>query len=201
MMKQITLCCIAFTAIACSTNNKRVIAYTKGNTTVNEAEKTITLKQSGSGSDEKIMNYNSAEKVTITINGLDEPAMADIAENGLYVLNAKADTLIGSYQSYSAPKQNATVITQAMLLQQIDSLKQLTEGKNISAANRNFFVLPYNAVKISNNIDAFVVGPFHQMTSIAKEEGKEPEVYRFYSIKEVRDNIEKLTKLTVAEKK
>jgi hypothetical protein len=201
MNKIFALMAASILLIACSKNQKRVIVYTKGKTSVNEAEKLISIKDGGSGNDEKIIDYNSAEKVVLTLNGLEKPSTVDIAENGLYVLNAKADTIIGSFQLYGAPKENSTVITQEMLKKQIDSLQQLTVGKNITAANRNFFVLPYSAVKISNNIDAFVVGPYHQMTSIAKEEGKEPEVYRFYSIKEVREIIEKLTKLTIAEKK
>ena len=86
--------------------------------------------------------------------------------------------------------------TQEDLKHDIDSLEQLTEGKNISAANRNFYILPKTTVKISDNLDAFVVGPFHRMTSIEKVDGKLPEVYRFYSIQEVRETIEKLTALT-----
>jgi hypothetical protein len=57
-------------------------------------------------------------------------------------------------------------------------------------------LLPNTGVKITNNIDAHVVGPYHQMTSIAKEGDKDPEVYRFYSIKEVRELITKLEGLT-----
>ena len=58
-----------------------------------------------------------------------------------------------------------------------------------------------SAVKVTTNMDAFIVGPFHQMTSIEKVEGKEPEVYRFYSVTEIRETIKNLTALTIAEKK
>ena len=88
--------------------------------------------------------------------------------------------------------------TQEELKHGIDSLIQLTQGKNISAANRNFFVLPKTAVKISDNLDAFVVGPFHRMTSVEKDGDKVPEVYRFYSIQEIREIIDQLTALTKA---
>ena len=37
------------------------------------------------------------------------------------------------------------------------------------------------------------------MTSIEKEEGKEPEVYRFFTANEIRETIAKLQKLTIAE--
>jgi len=200
-MKQTIVCLTALVALAsCSSNPKKVIVYFKGNSTANAETKTITVKD-GPGSEEKVLDFNSAEKVTLKIEGLDADASVDIPENGLYILNAKNDTIIGSYQKYSDPKATQTVITQEQLKKDIDSLVQLTQGKNISAANKNFYVLPKQVVKVSDNIESFVVGPFHKMTSVAKQGDKDPEVYRFYSIKEIRETIEKLTKLTIAEKK
>ncbi len=200
-MKQTIVCLAALVALAsCSSNPKKVIVYFKGNSTANAETKTITVKD-GPGSEEKVLDFNSAEKVTLKIEGLDADASVDIPENGLYILNAKNDTIIGSYQKYSDPKATQTVITQEQLKKDIDSLVQLTQGKNISAANKNFYVLPKQVVKVSDNIESFVVGPFHKMTSVAKQGDKDPEVYRFYSIKEIRETIEKLTKLTIAEKK
>jgi len=200
-MKQTIVCLTALVALAsCSSNPKKVIVYFKGNSTANAETKTITVKD-GPGSEEKVLDFNSAEKVTLKIEGLDADASVDIPENGLYILNAKNDTIIGSYQKYSDPKTSQTVITQEQLKKDIDSLVQLTQGKNISAANKNFYVLPKQVVKVSDNIESFVVGPFHKMTSVAKQGDKDPEVYRFYSIKEIRETIEKLTKLTIAEKK
>ncbi|MFY7898913.1 MAG: hypothetical protein ACOVNY_01940 [Chitinophagaceae bacterium] len=200
-MNQTIVCLTALIALAaCSSNPKKVIVYFKGNSTANAETKTITVKD-GAGAEEKTMDFNTAEKVSLKIEGLDEDATVEIPENGLYIVNAKNDTIIGSYQKYSDPKTSQTVITQEQLKKDIDSLTQLTMGKNISAANRNFYILPKQAAKISNNIESFVVGPFHKMTSVAKEGDKEPEVYRFYSIKEIRETIQNLTKLTIAEKK
>ena len=180
---------------ACSSNHKKIIVYIKGNSTVNEDAKTITVVD-GSGSDEKAISYNTADKVALKVTGLGDDATVSIDQNGLYILNAKADTIIGSYQKYADPRLTQTMKTQDDLKHDIDSLTLLTQDKNVSAANRNFFILPKTAVKISDNIDAFVVGPFHRMTSIEKVDDKLPEVYRFYSIQEVRETIEKLTELT-----
>ncbi len=200
-MKKSTVYCLALILlVACSENHKKVIVYIKGGTTVDEASKTITFVN-GSGSDEKIISYNTADKVDLQIKGLNKDTTVSIDKNGLYVVNAKADTLIGSYQKYSDPRLTKSMTTQEQLKKDIDSLQQLTEGKNISAANRNFFVLPKTTVKITDNIDAFVVGPFHRMTSVEKEGDKVPEVYRFYSIQEIRETIGKLTALTKGEKK
>ena len=197
-MKKMVFSCVALALItACSSNHKKVIVYIKGNSTVNEEAKTITAVD-GVGSDEKAIFYKTADKVDLKITGLGEDATVSIDQDGLYVLNAKEDTIIGCYQKYGDPRLTQTIKTQEDLKHDIDSLKQLTQGKNISTANRNFFVLPKTAVKISDNLDAFVVGPFHRMTSVEKVDGKLPEVYRFYSIQEVRETIEKLTALTKA---
>ena len=199
MKKSVITCASLIVLAACSSGNKKIIVYIKGNSTVNEDAKTITVAD-GSGSDEKTIAYKTGDKVQLQVKGLGDDATVPIDNNGLYILNAKNDTIIGSYQNYSNPKSEAVVKTQEDLKHGIDSLVQLTEGKNISAANRNFFILPKTAVKISDNVDAFVVGPFHKMTSVEKEGDKVPEVYRFYSIKEIRETIAKLTTLTKATK-
>lgn len=200
-MKKIALYCLSLlTLSACSSGHKKIIVYIKGNSNVNEDAKTITVAD-GSGSDEKTISYKTADKVQLQVKGLGNDAAVSIDDNGLYILNAKNDTIIGSYQNYSDPKATSAVKTQADLKHGIDSLVQLTQGKNISAANRNFYLLPKTAVKISDNLDAIVVAPFNSMTSLEKEGDKAPEVYRFYSIKEIRATIDKLNLLTVSKKK
>ncbi len=188
------------TLAACTSHPKKVIVYLKGNSTIDEAAKTITVKDGG-GSSEKELEFNAANKVELLIKGLDADATVEIPQDGLYILNAKQDTIIGGYQKYGNPKQVAPVKTQEDLKHDIDSLKLLCEGKNIDAASRTFYLLPKAIVKVSDNSKAYVVGPFRKVSSMEKEEGKDPEVYRFYSIKEVRETIEKLTKLTIAVKK
>ncbi|MFL9481514.1 hypothetical protein ACI6Q2_01970 [Chitinophagaceae bacterium LWZ2-11] len=200
-MKKLTFGIAACILLAsCSSNPKKILVFAKGGSTINQESKTITLKD-GSGQEEKTLDYNTADKVTISVKDNSGATSIEIPENGYYILNAKSDTLIGSYQKYTDPKLTQNVKTQESLKMDIDSLQQLVEGKNVSAANRNFFVLPKTAVKITDNVNAIVVGPFHQMTSVEKEGDKVPEVYRFWSVKEIRQTIDKLTLLTVAEKK
>jgi major membrane immunogen (membrane-anchored lipoprotein) len=200
MKKHAFVIAAAVVLTACSSNPKKILIYAKGSATVDKGAKTITLKD-GPGQAEESVEYNSADKITLQLKGESGSTAIDIPENGLYILNAKNDTLIGSYQKYGTQKTTADTISQEMIKHSIDSLVQLTEGKNISEANRNFYILPKTAAKITTNMDAFVVGPFHQMTSIEKQGDKEPEVYRFYSIKEIREKIEKQKALTVAPKK
>jgi hypothetical protein len=116
------------------------------------------------------------------------------------VINVMNDTIIGSYQKYSDPSKTIPVMSQVELKHRIDSLQQLMEGRNVSEANKNFFILPKYAAHITSNTEAEVVGPYHQMRSAAKVDGKEPEIYRFWSIKEIREIVTKLQVLATPKK-
>ena len=199
-MKRIVYCIAASVCLlACSKNEKKVIVYSKGVASIDKEAKTITIAAGGTSQEEQTLDYNTADKLSFKIQSPAGNASVDVAENGLFIINTKTDTIVGSYQVYGAPKGTAQVITQDHIKKDIDSLQQLLKGTNVNAANRNFFIPPNTAVKITGNIQAYIVGPFHQMTSIEKEEGKEPEVYRFFTANEIRETIAKLQKLTVAE--
>ncbi len=159
-----------------------------------------TIKsKDGAGHEEKKLDMNS-KQVSFKLSTPAGEATVEMLDNGLYIINVKNDTIIGSYQKYTSAKLPQNVITQESLKQKIDSLNLLLEGKNVSEANRNYFILPNQATKISANPLAEVVGPYHQMRSAEMIDGKEPEIYRFYSIKEIREMITKLQALTVAPK-
>jgi hypothetical protein len=183
---------------ACNDTAKKVIVLSKGPADINTDNKTISSKD-GSGHEEKTFVLGGGS-YSYKISSPGGEGTAEMKDNGLYVINAKSDTVVGSYQNYGAPPQTTASISQDQLKHRIDSLELLIQGKNISPANRNFFILPNQAVKISDNMDAEIVGPYHQMRSAEKVNGKDPEIYRFYSIKEVREAIGKLQALTVPEK-
>ncbi|MES2002904.1 MAG: hypothetical protein V4450_00180 [Bacteroidota bacterium] len=197
-MKQILFVLTAVLLLG-SCKEKKMIVMSKGKAEVNTDAKTIKAID-GAGHDEQEVTL-SGDKVVFKLSTPAGEATVELLGNGLYIVNVKNDTIIGSYQQYGDPKATQQVITQETLKKQIDSLQLLSEGKNVSDANRNFFILPNHAAKISDNVNSMVVGPYHRMRSAAKEDGKDPEVYRFYSIKEIRENILKLQALTVAEKK
>ena len=182
---------------SCSGGLKRIYVMSKGPAQYDEAAKTISAKD-GNGHDEKILNISSAE-VALKLNGPTGEASINLKENGLYILNIKNDTIIGSLQNYVSTKQQKDMMSQDELKVKIDSLQQLVAAKNVSTANHNFFILPNQAVKITDNLDAIIVGPFHQMTTAEKVDGKAPEVYRFYSIREIRETITKLEGFTIAQ--
>ena len=183
---------------SCNDSAKKIIVMSKGPADVNTDAKTITAKD-GAGHEEKMFVLGSGA-YSFKLSTPAGEATVELKDNGLYVINVKNDTIIGTYMKYNDPSKANATITQEDLKHRIDSLQQLMEGKNVSAANRNFFVLPKYAVKVSDNTDAQIVGPYHQMRSAEKVNGKDPEIYRFYSIKEIREMIAKLRVLTTPKK-
>ena len=176
-----------------------MVVMSKGPAEISTDNKTIKAAD-GSGHDEKEIMLGGGK----TVFKLSTPAgeaTVELLENGLYIVNVKNDTIIGSYQKYGDPKLAQNMISQETLKRQIDSLQLLSEGKNVSDANRNFYILPNHATRITDNTDAMIVGPYHRMRSAEKVDGKTPEVYRFYSIKEIRENIMKMEAMTVPEKR
>jgi len=189
----------AFTALlaSCKGHTKKITVYANHDVVINKDAKTITQKDY-EGHVANDIEYKTGDKVELKVQQKDgSTSNIEIPEDGYYIANIKVkDTIIGGYQKYSTSEEANRVMTQEELKHNIDSLQQMTEGKNTSAANRTFFIPPNTAVKITANTEATIVGPYHRMTSIEKKGNEKPEVYRFYSIKEVRETIDKLQKLT-----
>jgi len=185
---------IILTASSC--HSKKIYVDAKGHVSIDKETKTVIIKDGG-GSEQATEVFSGSGSLTLKIKKEDGDATVDISDNGLFFLNGRNDTIIGSYVHYGAQKTNE-FISQETILKSIDSLQQLVENKNVSLANKNYFILPYHTAKITDNTNAIVVAPFHQMTSLEKDGNKDPEVYRFYSIKEIREKIEKQKAMTIA---
>lgn len=194
MKKYIFPLAVTLLLAACSGNPRKLLVLSNNNPEINEAEKTIVCKAT-TGHEEKTLDFNGDALKVSTAKG---DATINTKEKGYYVINLKGnDTIIGSYQRFTTPEEAHRVMTQDDLKKKIDSLQQLVAGKNVSDANRNFFILPNTAAKITANTNAFVVAPFRPMTAAPEtDDNTAPEVYQFYTIKEVRDIIAKLQKLT-----
>ncbi|MCU0337195.1 MAG: hypothetical protein MUF12_04960 [Sediminibacterium sp.] len=193
-MKKIVLAIVAVSFIACKNEKKQIIVLSKGDATINQQKKTIEASN-GSGHEEKTFLEKDAS-ATYTVKGPSGEASITFDKAGIYLVNAKADTLLGAQQNYVQAEQTGAVMTQEVLKQKIDSLEQMVVGKNISEANRNFLILPNQAAFLTSNENAIIITPFRPMKAITSKDGQAPEVYRFYSIREVRETIEKLKALT-----
>lgn len=182
---------------ACSSNTKKIIVFSHDHPTIDKDGKSFSCKDT-LGHNEQTVVYEDATALDIKISSKAGDGTISIPTNGYYIANLKHnDTIIGSYQSYSAPGEESKLITQVELKAKIDSLHLLMEGKNVSAANRNFFITPNTCAKITDNTDAVIVLPYNQLPAIETQNGKMPEIYKFYTTKELREiiaNLEGLTK-------
>ena len=191
-MKKIQAAILAISALcflaSCSeTKEKKVLVMASGKVQVNDH--VITLDP-GTTHTENEINVTSDKLTVKTPSGsTDFP----VPESGLYILNIKNDTLVGSYQRIGT-ENSQTVISQENLRMRLDSLNQLMTGKDTSSANRNFFIPPNQLGKITDNAGAQIIGPYKRVPG-SFEGGKEHEIYKFYTNKEMHEIVGNLSKM------
>lgn len=130
---------------------------------------------------------------TITVSGPAGNNSFDVKEAGLYLLNLKKDTLVGSYQRVGTDNSQQK-ITQEDMFNRIDSLIALMQGTNVSEAARNYNLPPSTIRKISTNTNAQIIGPFRKIPG-SFDPSQEHEVYKFYTNKEVAEIVENARKM------
>ena len=186
MKKIIAALSMGLILAACGGTKVKVIVYANGTPTADGS--TVNLK---SGSGHSVLEMFPPDKTITVKTGEGDPKTFNLDGDGLYILNLKKDTLIGSYQAVGTEVKQE-VISQESLQHRIDSLKQLMAGANVSEKNRNYCIAPNQIAKISPNMEAQVVGPFLKMpASFAGD----VEVYKFYTNKEAQENIDRLQKM------
>ncbi len=198
MRKTILFLAIPILLASCAGNQKKLLVLSHNGPAIDPDNKTIVCK-STTGHEEKELDLSG--NVSFKISTAAGDATLNMPEKGYYIMNLKNnDTIIGAYQNLVSADKGGTFITQVDLKKKIDSLQLLLEGKNVSDANRNFYILPNTVVKITSNPDAKIVAPYHPMTSFQPgDDGEAPEVYQFFTIKELRELLENLIKHTKAE--
>jgi hypothetical protein len=177
---------------ACSSHQKKVLLYANSKIQVDESQKNITVSE-GTTQVEQELNFNSGDPVVLNISGPEGKYTLEVKEDGLFLANLKNDTVVGSMQHTGDVKH--TRITQEQLQLQLDSLRKLVRGENISAVAKNYFVPPGQIVKISNFTNAKIFGPFQPVPS-AFDAGSVPEIYKFYNLSEEKEIIAKLTEMS-----
>jgi hypothetical protein len=150
----------------------------------------------GSAEKETIISSDIKELIVETSSGKNTIAMP--AEKGFYILNLKKDTVVGSQLQLGTDLNSNKVMTQEELKVKIDSLIAMTAGANINF-KRNFLIKPGQLLKVSDNSDAGVYGPYKKIpaTLDAGKDGKDPEIYKFYTNAEIRDLIKNLKELSI----
>lgn len=188
-MKQLlTLFAVLSVILAsCSGGGKKVIVMASGKVQV--SGNNVTLNP-GTTHNEATIN---AEGDNITVTTPSGPKNFDVKESGLYLLNLKNDTLVGSYQR-TGTDNSQQVITQDDLFKRVDSLTALMQGSNVSEAARNYNIPPSTIAKISPNTNAQVVGPYRKIPG-SFDPSQEHEVYKFYTNKEVAEIISNVNRM------
>lgn len=173
---------------------KQVLIIAKGD--ISAEGNNITLKGSSGASDKTIELSDETTLEVTSPNG--KSSISIPAESGFYIVNLRADTLVGSQQMIGTTLGGRTIM-QEELKGMIDSLNLLLTGANVKAENHNYMVLPSKAVKVSATPKAKVFGPFTKIpgTLDADENGKAPEIYKFYTNNEMREVIVNLKKQTI----
>lgn len=166
---------------------KKVLVMASGKVQVNE--NVITLEPGTTHTENEIVLATDKVTVKTPSGSLDFP----VPDAGLYILNIKTDTLVGSYQRIGTDNSQ-TVISQENLRNRIDSLNQLMTGSNANATNRNYFIPPNQIAKVSANTEAQIIGPYRKVPG-SFEGGKEHEIYKFYTNKEMHEIVGKLSKM------
>lgn len=191
----VALCCILPLFSCDSGAEKKVLIMGRGTITANGND--ITMKEGSGYSEEtvevsgKVVSWNvttPAAKTTVSIP----------EEKGFYILNLKTDTIVGSQQIFGTDLNSSRRISQEELKIKIDSLTKLTAGTNVSPGH-SYFILPNQLTKITSNADAKIFGPYKKIpgTLEAGENGKAPEIYKFYTNSEMRELISNLKKMTL----
>lgn len=175
--------------------SKKVLVMGRGELT--STENNVTMS-SGTGHVETTVDLKEEQAATLNVKTPDGSKAVNVpADKGYYILNLKTDTLVGSRQNLGQDLSGRTM-TQEELRLKIDSLAQLVVGTNVNEKNGNYFILPGEIKKISNELNAQVYGPFTRIPGAIETDadGKLPEIFKFYTNTEMRELIEKLRKQT-----
>lgn len=172
---------------SCSGKQKKVLVMASGKVEVDGS--TITL-QPGTTHNESVVIPDGDSVIVVAPSGNSGFA---VKESGLYLINLKKDTLVGSYQR-TGTDNSQQVISEENLWQRVDSLTQLMTGQNVSEAAKNYHLPPFTISRITKNTDAQIVGPYRKLPG-SFDPSKEHEVYKFYTNKEIVEIIANVKKM------
>jgi uncharacterized cupredoxin-like copper-binding protein len=183
-----TLVCLT----ACKGHEKKILVYASSDIQVDESKQHITVSE-GTTHHEQELDFNTGSPVTLDVQFPQGKTSVTATDDGLYILNLKTDTVVGSYQHVGVSSKNNVTLDEAK--RALDSLQKLVLDQNVSDANRNYFIAPGKMVKITAETKAQVFGPYTSIPG-SFDAGSVPEIYKFYSVPEVREIIGSLQNAT-----
>jgi hypothetical protein len=193
----IILIAVIFCCNACSggsSSGKKVIVMSSGKMKQNAADpKTIDFEP-GNQHNELTLELGADEKAVVVKTG-DADKSYEIPDNGVYLLNLKADTMIGNQVNFGESGM-ASHINADQLQHIIDSTQQLMRGEGASDEKRTYFLVPNSIKKITANPEAQLLSPYKNIPYEVKvdDKGKAPEMYKFYTNSQKREALTDLLK-------
>jgi hypothetical protein len=175
---------------ACKGHEKKILIYASSDIKVDDTKQHVTVSE-GTTAHEQELDFTSGDPVTLDVQSPQGKLSVSAVDDGLFILNLKTDTVIGSLKHVGATAR--TRVSQDELKRDVDSIQKLLVGQNVSDANRNYFIVPGKLVKISSNPDGKVFGPFVSIPG-SFDAGSVPELFKFYDISEVREMLANLQK-------
>ncbi|GGB09503.1 hypothetical protein [Puia dinghuensis] len=183
---------------ACKGHEKKVLVYASDKISIDASQHQITIANGdGTTHHEQELDFTTGDPVTLNVESPQGKYTVTIPDDGLYIANLKTDTVVGSRQHVGSEGGEAR-ITQDALKHKLDSLQQLIQGQNVSDANQNYFIVPGKAVRVTTETKSKVFGPFTTIPG-SFDAGSVPAIYKFYSMKEMREIIGNLDKMMTKE--
>lgn len=195
-LSSLALCLAAICLLAaCSgeSHHKKVVIMSNGKLTMDET-KTKIKQDPGNTHVEETLEFTT-DKVKLEVESAQGNKTFDLTDDGIYVLNIKVDTLVGSVVNYSDAAK-ASSISGEQLERMIDSTRQMLEGKNASDEKKTYFIVPGNIKKLSSDANVQVIGPYKGIPYKVDvdESGKAIEIYKFFTNKQKRETLDDMLK-------
>ena len=191
----LTAIAVILLASACSGGSdggKKVVVWSSGNMVLDPANKTTINFEPGNRHNEEVITLTGSDK-SITVKSPSGDKTYEIPDNATYLLNLKADTVIGSYVNFGSG-QGATKLDAETLDRMIDSTQKLMTGEGASEANKSYNLPPNSIKKISTNLSANLLSPYKNIPYevTPDEKGNAPEYYKFFTNKQKREALKEL---------
>jgi hypothetical protein len=178
-----------------SKGGKTLVIMSSGKMQVDKANPSSISFEPGTQHNEEILSYKGEGKTSVTVKSSAGDKTYELAEDGVYLLNLKKDTMIGSIVNFGSGGM-PTSISGQQLEHIIDSTQQLLLGQNASDEKKTYFLAPGSIKKLSANKDAKVLGPYNAIPYKveADKDGNAPEYYKFFTNSQKRESLGDLIK-------
>jgi len=200
-MKSFTLLSVCLSVVAFSAcsggseGGKTLVVMSSGKMQVDQANPSTMTFEPGGQHNEEILSYTGKGATTVTVKSSAGDKTYELPTDGLYVLNLKKDTIVGSIVNFGSGGMPTSISTE-QLEHIIDSTQQLLMGQNASDEKKTYFLAPNSVHKLSANKEAKVLGLYNAIPYKvdADKAGNAPEYYKFFTNSQKREALGDLIK-------